>query len=543
MTRHLHPSFSSTTSNFTNGLPSPSESIGLVEEHEEKYTSSLISDENFSSDSFSIRGLNQLPSSWLPSSWLQSPRLSSHLFAFLTRIVLTLVPSFLTNRQSSQKSLSPTAYLDGLRGLAALFVFFCHYSYTCFVITDGFGYHDPKTDSRNLNLLQLPIIRLLYSGPPMVCVFFVISGYALSLKPLKQIRSRSYDDLLTTMSSSIFRRGLRLFLPTTASTFLVFVMLRLGMYEPSREIAGDSALHRNVHEMHPPRMDGFFHQLTNWLHEMLEFVAVFNWKAFAGSTGYDVHLWTIPVEFRCSLMLFLAVVGLARLRSIWRLAMLFGIWCFSFGKDRWELVLFFSGMAIAELDLIIAQHGSLSENIRSLRPYRSIGWITLAIVSLFLMSQPDSHFESTPGFIWLSTFIPAWFSESYRFYQTLGSITFVLAVARHSSLQSLFNYPVVQYLGKISYALYLMHGPVMHSIGYVVQAFVWRHLTGYESENAYIGGFIVGAMINIPLVIWAADVFWRVVDGPSVRFARWLEGNVIVREGDGLLGVSRGRLP
>jgi hypothetical protein len=35
-------------------------------------------------------------------------------------------------------------------------------------------------------------------------------------------------------------------------------------------------------------------------------------------------------------------------------------------------------------------------------------------------------------------------------------------------------------------------------------------------------------MVNVPLVIWASDVWWRVVDVPSVRFARWVEERMVV---------------
>jgi len=33
-----------------------------------------------------------------------------------------------------------------------------------------------------------------------------------------------------------------------------------------------------------------------------------------------------------------------------------------------------------------------------------------------------------------------------------------------------------------------------------------------------------------PLTICVSDLFWRVVEAPSVKFVRWLEGMVIVKE-------------
>jgi peptidoglycan/LPS O-acetylase OafA/YrhL len=452
------------------------------------------------------------------------------------RASIALVPSFLQSRIGKERAkpdkLFPTSYLDGMRGLAALFVFFCHYSYTCFVITIGYGYGE---SGQNHNILQLPIVRLLYSGPPMVCGFFVISGYALSLKPLKQMRSRSWEPLYTTMASSIFRRGLRLFIPTTISCFLIFIMMRMGVYEITREFSGSTYL-RNVHEHHPVRLETFYGQFKDWLLQMFNFICIFSWAPFAGSTGYDVHLWTIPVEFRASMMLFLTLIALSRLRPWLRLTFLFGITLFVLRNDRWDMVLFYSGMFIAELDLIRQSPIGSSSIFEGFLPSKlkkqciiPAFWASLAFLSLYLMSQPDEHSESTPGWVWLYSLIPEWFSEKYRYWQTIGSILFVLTATRLSLLQRPFNTRIVQYFGKISYALYLVHGPVMHTIGYTIQLLAWQ-ITGAETRKQYMSGFLLGALINIPTVIWAADLFWRMIDAPSVKYARWFETICIADE-------------
>ncbi|KAF2664090.1 acyltransferase [Microthyrium microscopicum] len=449
------------------------------------------------------------------------------------RSLWAILPSFLQSSLSKDshkpERLRPTAYLDGMRGLAAFAVCLCHMAYTCFVITIGYGYGPPD---QNRNFLQLPFIRLFYSGPPMVCVFFVISGYSLSFKPLKQMRSHQYDSLLTTMSSSVFRRALRLFVPTITSTFLVLCMLRLGWFERTRPLAIDKTFHRNVQEYHLEPQLTLKLQFYDWIWQMFNFICVFNWATFSGSTNYDLHLWTIPVEFRASLMLFLALVALARLRPGLRLTFLSGLFLFVMRNDRWELMLFFSGMFLAELDLISAittppTVAPLHSSLHSLKSTRTILYLSLAILSLYFMSQPDDHFELAPGWRYLATLIPEWWSEKYRFYQTLGSIGLMLATTRLPLLQAPFNTPIIQYLGKISYALYLVHGPVMHVVGYIVEGWAWS-ITGVETESQYVAGFVLAACINIPLIIWAADVFWRFVDAPSVRFARWVEGKVVV---------------
>lgn len=203
---------------------------------------------------------------------------------YLVRFAWFFVPSFLQGRHSRDQlrpaKLSPTSYLDGMRGLAALFVFFCHYFYQSFVIAKGWG-----CDDSHYNILKLPILRLWYQGPPAVCLFFIISGYALSYRPLKLIRSCNVTDFSITMSSLVFRRGIRLFLPTAISTLMIVILLRLGVYEWTRDFAMDRTYIRNIKEPHPPRLDTAYAQYRDWAKDMFGFIYVFDWKTHGGSTS------------------------------------------------------------------------------------------------------------------------------------------------------------------------------------------------------------------------------------------------------------------
>lgn len=455
-----------------------------------------------------------------------------------------LLPSFLQHRCARDRfraeKLHPTAYLDGMRGLAALFVFFCHYFYKAFNIAEGWGHNNA-----NYEIWRLPFVRLLYSGPSMVCIFFVISGYALSLKPLKQARSRSFDGFSQTMTSFVFRRFFRLYLPPLISTFGVLILLRLGIYEMTRDFANDRKYIHNVVEHHPVLEETLRKQLRHWMKEMYDFVHIWGWEKFGGATGYDVHLWTIPVEFRCSMMLFLVMLGTARLRTGVRFFCLAILMWFVLRSDKWEMFLFLWGMFLAELDLIRGAHEPNSPQSPSPPPTllplektpepaperrrtSNYFWFLLSIPALYLMSEPDAGPSGVPGWKYLETFIPEWFSDKYRYYQMIGSIIFVICAARSTSWQRFFNSPLVQYFGRISFPLYLMHGPVAHTLGLMVEKRVWD-LTGTEG-TAYNWGMAFAGVINIPLVIWAADIFWRAVDAPTVRFAKWLEGKLSIKD-------------
>ncbi|KID87191.1 hypothetical protein MGU_05601 [Metarhizium guizhouense ARSEF 977] len=53
-------------------------------------------------------------------------------------------------------------------------------------------------------------------------------------------------------------------------------------------------------------------------------------------------------------------------------------------------------------------------------------------------------------------------------------------------------------------------------------------ITGVEGYWYNIG-FFLGAAFTIPTVIWWADVFWRAVDIPAVKFAKWFESKCITK--------------
>lgn len=254
------------------------------------------------------------------------------------------------------------------------------------------------------------------------------------------------------------------------------------------------------------------------------------------AVAYDVHLWTIPVEFRCSMYLFVTLIGLARVRTRLRFLFLWVIIAFTYRNNRWELLLFYFGMMLAEYDQIMGNNTPVGGSVlpaNEAQPIRNrfkgFCWAMLSILSIYFMCQPDINYEITPGWVWLCSFIPKWWdAEGYRFWQSIGAVIFVLCVGHSPRWKSFFNLAPIQYLGKISYALYLMHGPVMHTVGYVIERRAYA-ITGVEGWW-YNAGFVLGSMGCIPAVIWAADVFWRLFDIPTVRFAKWVETKCSIKQ-------------
>jgi hypothetical protein len=116
-----------------------------------------------------------------------------------------------------------TSWLDGLRGVAAVQVFFFHF----------FGRHTQWGHSwgstpEDKYIHQLVIFRPIWAGGSgAVSTFFVISGYAITYKCLNLIRQRDYEEIFKSLSSSFFRRGFRLFLPLLLLAIPTLLLIRL----------------------------------------------------------------------------------------------------------------------------------------------------------------------------------------------------------------------------------------------------------------------------------------------------------------------------
>jgi hypothetical protein len=65
----------------------------------------------------------------------------------------------------------------------------------------------------------------------------------------------------------------------------------------------------------------------------------------------------------------------------------------------------------------------------------------------------------------------------------------------------------------------------MHVAGYHWEKWAYG-VTGVEGYQ-YNAGFFLGACFVVPTVIWWADVFWRAVDIPTVKFAKWFESKMV----------------
>lgn len=455
-----------------------------------------------------------------------------------------LLPSFLTYKAGGTPSPCgewyPTAFLDGLRGVACIAVFNDH----IMVLIAKWAAVGWGLDEGATRFWQLPIVRLTHSGHLAVLVFFIISGFALSVNTVKLMQTQPRDPaaFARLMTSSIFRRPLRLFLPVWASTLPVFLLTRLRIYE-----AADAIRESDILDGWPrphPLNDTIGLQVLDVLRENTRMVNIFRPVDHADMRNeYNYPTWTIPIELRASLILYLTHAATFNLSRRVRTCVLGCILLYAMIFDQLELPLFWAGYMLAEWFFTSPPSISM-QNTSILSRAQTPLALFLFVVGLWMGSYPSFFGSITPGYIWLGALTPSFQTESFNWWHTVGAVCIVGVLVRCPAsgyqptsptshlnklsfrLQTMpldfLSSPVCRYLGKISFALYLTHAMIVDTVAVVVFYCIWN-LTG--TENALLAGlgFVLAYILTFASVIWTADLFWRFVDQPCVHFARWLE--------------------
>ncbi|KAH9874288.1 hypothetical protein IAQ61_004919 [Plenodomus lingam] len=463
-------------------------------------------------------------------AWIHAPSrrridpisLLSHIFH---RYLHILKPSFLTaSAHTPPPRPRPTAWLDGLRGYAAFVVFIYHFQHQYHKAYDlGYGGNGGVDDYW---IIQLPVMRVFYHGIPCVQIFWVLSGVALSLRPLQLARNQDWSKFHSSLFSSVFRRMLRLYLPCIAVSFGILIAMLSGFYD----YADWRMKHKPFYNM--PRRRPFVlptmrAQIIDWA------VETWKWSNPLSSHGYryNSHFWTIPTEFFNSILLFATLAGYSKLKPRVRAGCTAALYGYTLLSGLWDVSLFFGGMACAEYILVLAEHeqqlpsykgkASASLAARITQRIPKWAWILAFYVSCHLLSFPPAKYADALGFSTLTKLTPPTLKPP-KFWRANGAVLLLFTLSGGKFFQPLFANRFTVYLGKISFPLYLLHGPMNRMLGYRLVPLFWR-FTGADTLVGYEAGVALGWCAEAIVLVCLADFVERVVDQPSVNFGRWLE--------------------
>ncbi|CAK4032220.1 acyltransferase, class 3 [Lecanosticta acicola] len=415
-----------------------------------------------------------------------------------------------------------TAWLDGLRGVAAFLVMTYHFHLTFwmpFYLETPFGGYEVKEGKKlgdpHMELWRLPFIRLwMGSGHAQVSVFFVLSGFVLSWGPLQKIQRGDLEKFAEGLGSATLRRWIRLFLPCFAVAFWECLELYFGFRTMPKE----------------PKSN-LFAQIWEYVGEQAEFANPFNVNRtpYNSLNAYDFTMWTIPYEWAGSLLVFLVLLAVCRVKSFLRRTMVLlvvAVWACV--RAEWNFFLFGTGMVVASYVRFMGGFKNVGQ-----RRWRSgIAWTGGLILSLLMAGIPeDSVFFTRPGYDWTRALTPERWMEhegGVRFWWCWAGILFITSACHLPRVQRFFELGLMRYLGRISYMLYLTHRVVLNLLGAPLEgaivAFFGRKewIDGNRSGDPF-GTLIIYLILMgvlLPIAILVAHWCEMLIDAPSTRFAR-----------------------
>lgn len=376
-------------------------------------------------------------------------------------------------------------YLDGIRGLAALYVVVHH----CMVYS--FWQQDHYTPSRVMHFVQ----TCLAMGHQSVVTFIVLSGYCLMLP----VASSSEAWFSGGVGRYLKRRSLRILPPYYAA--LAFSLLLIACL-PTRAILQSSDTTIHWKSWLPAFTPGVLLSHLFLVHNLLPQW----WDKIDGPT------WTVATEWQLYFTLPLLVLlwkrwGALLMALVGTVAGI-GIHYLAPPLDNaclWFLACFTFGVVAAIVSCRDRQGGSKV----SWRKLTVVGYILAAICGVILIrgvhiiSSRLWFLDPLVGLtvaIWLVLLTHACNGSAAQEADPSGQPS-------RPWLVRFLEAPVCARLGKISYSLYLIHGPILITVQWLTRC---AHLSVPAS-------FSVLLLVGAPLALVAATLFHAAIEAPSLR--------------------------
>lgn len=358
--------------------------------------------------------------------------------------------------------------LDGIRGVAALVVLIHHSALLFPVLAATYFTRSATDDGPFVWWLTYSPLHLLWEGDGAVYIFFILSGVVLALPFVsKPFRAKSFYP----------QRLLRLYLPIWAAVMFAATTVYLI-----------------------PRHGG---TANMWLNARVEDVTtgilVRDLTLVRGPGGLATPLWSLQWEilFSLALPVYLWMAFKLRGHLAAKLTVLLAATSASgFTDGTPELILKYMPMFMIGV-VMIAEHRTLGRWAESMS--RRPGVLpALFSTGCVLLTARWYAKATTPSEIIQNAMIGP---------MVLGAAMIIFSAMYWAPLKSALECSPAQWLGKISFSLYLIHEPIIVTLGYVMGA-----------ELAPMA-----AVLGLVLSLLLAPLFFRWIERPSHRLAKAIQ--------------------
>lgn len=358
---------------------------------------------------------------------------------------------------------------DGLRGVAAAIVVVFHY--LCMVhwqYVPGLSVDAPAISHSPLGIL--------WAGHFSVTVFFVLSGFVMATAS-----DRRRDALI----ANVVVRYQRLAVPVVASCLLAWLLLSLAPSAAMQLADASSSPSVWLTYTHQGAIPGLGVAIADGL--LLNF--------YRGGSKFNNPLWTMQIELIGSIILFV-------------------LYWLSAGRMR--IILLYTAIPIIfvffnvyYLSFII---GALFyEYNKAGRVGQAPQWTGLAalVAGVCLGALGEGFWPALLGIETVRSEDPAWISR------TLAATLLLYAAFHYRPFRTMLERSVCQFLGRISFSLYLIHVPFLYTL------VAGLHLNGALPEWLIV-------VIYLVVVTLVAILFTRLVDEPNLAYTKTVRAKVPV---------------
>lgn len=355
-------------------------------------------------------------------------------------------------------------FLDGLRGWAALVVVLGHVFMLWLLNPDGLA---ASANERLLTIINASPAGVLMDGALAVHVFFVISGFALSYPVLA-----GSSKVKTLLTIAAFRYQ-RLVIPIFMSCLFALAVWPFFNNIEAGRVSGSGLL-------------AAFYNFTPRWQDLFRFSFYDVFFRYSFTETWNPVLWTMRTELYGSFAIFLLLAAIPHRATRLVVAAIWTIYYFQTGY-----ACFPAGYIIAELLFIDKRR---SEVLAALL-------LGIALVSAILCRTSA-----------LANPVP----------MNAIAITILSGVVLSERCQILLSNPLSRFLGRISFSLYLIHVPIICSIGSAIYLQVAPSY-GFLATAAIVGPLVVA------IAVLCAILFHTIVDDKIVGFAKTATSALVTR--------------
>ncbi|KTD33996.1 acyltransferase family protein [Legionella israelensis] len=337
--------------------------------------------------------------------------------------------------------------IDGLRGWAALIVYFFHLR--------GLFYLNDKNFFDQI-FGKTPL-QLLVDGEAAIFLFFILSGFSLSYKFFMEKDNRYLQEAAQY-------RYFRLVVPVFFALLLPYILITFNLMFNSQAYFGAYEKHFTVYEM----FKYSFFELP--------------FKYGASHAVFGPVFWTIYLEFTASLIIFslLALFGKWNLRFL--LYILLIKLTYSMQAFASFYFLFLVGVIICDVFCLQKKYANTTKRY-VLKEKQMWGVLCLALLILYYYMTVILGYKIFTH------------RSKYYFLMLLFIASLYLPI-----LGDFFSSRLSRFLGRISFAVYLIHFPILCSFACVISNSI-KH-----QYSLFISSFII-LLVTTPVVLYVAYLF------------------------------------